>query len=78
MDHGCGAHSQTAVETQSTPVAELVIDELAVDDYDFRSGELPEVKSADIQDEPEEVISEIDPGTQDQVSELDESDEEDQ
>ncbi|MFM1786885.1 MAG: hypothetical protein RL228_835 [Actinomycetota bacterium] len=78
MDHGCGAHSQTAVETQSTPVAELVIDELAVDEYDFRSGELPEVESADIQDEPEEVTSEIDPELQDQVSELDESHEEDQ
>jgi hypothetical protein len=77
MDHGCGAHSQTAVETQSTPVAELVIDELAVDDYDFRSGEV-EVESAEIKDEPEEVISEIDPELQDQVSELDESHEEDQ
>ncbi|MEN9693400.1 MAG: hypothetical protein RLZZ330_1044 [Actinomycetota bacterium] len=70
MDHGCGANSQTVVETQSTPVAELVIDELAVDEYDFRSGDLPEVESAEIKDEPEEVTSEIGPDTQDSVSEV--------
>ncbi|MCX6402543.1 MAG: DUF3027 domain-containing protein [Actinobacteria bacterium] len=82
MDHGCGAHSQTIVEAQSTPVAELVIDELAVDDYDFRTGELPvveEVASESLapQDEPEEVILEIDLESEDKVSELDESHEED-
>lgn len=44
MDHGCGAHSQTVIETQSTPVAELVIDEIAYDEYDFRNVE-PEVES---------------------------------
>jgi|688.fasta_scaffold464110_1 hypothetical protein len=83
MDHGCGAHSQTVVEAQSTPLSELVIDELAIDDYDFRSGELPvteveEVLVDEVQDQPEEVIEEIDLEPQDQVSELDESDEEGQ
>lgn len=80
MDHGCGAHSQTVVEAQSTPLSELVIDELAIDDYDFRSGELPvaeveEVLVDEVQDQPEEVIEEIDLEPQDQVFELDESDE---
>lgn len=39
MDHGCGAHSQTVVETQSATVAELVVDDLVIDEYDFRSGD---------------------------------------
>ena len=83
MDHGCGAHSQTVVEAQSTPLSELVIDELAIDDYDFRTGELPvteveEVLIDEVQDQPEEVIAEIDLEPQDQASELDESDEEGQ
>jgi hypothetical protein len=75
MDHGCGAHSQTVVETQSTPVAELVIDELAVDDYDFRTGD---VEPSDLEAESNEASVEIDPELQGQASEPDESDEEDQ
>ena len=76
MDHGCGAHSQTVVETQNAPVAELVIDELAIDDYDFRTGELEVVE--DVQDVSEEVTSETDLESQDPAFAPDEQDEVDQ
>lgn len=78
MDHGCGAHSQTVVEAQSTPVGELVIDELAVDEYDFRSGDLPQVEEVSTQDQTEVVIEEIDLESQDQAFEPVDADEEGQ
>jgi hypothetical protein len=40
MDHGCGAHSETVVETGVVPVTELVIDELGYEEVDRNS--LPE------------------------------------
>ncbi|MEY4347814.1 MAG: hypothetical protein RIS43_233 [Actinomycetota bacterium] len=40
MDHGCGGHSQTVIETGVLPVSELVIDELG--HIEINRDELPE------------------------------------
>jgi hypothetical protein len=57
MDHGCGAHSETVVETGVVPVTEMVIDELGhIDVTREELAAMPEPEVVDVADVTDEEI----------------------
>lgn len=68
LDHGCGAHSEVAVESGVVPVTEMILDEISFEAID--RNDLPEPAVVEVEDEP--VVQDV--ATETEINEVETTD----